>query len=181
MAVVARMVGQGGGGVGVSCAADEHFNGIMQCWPDEWGAHVASFVLDVAVAVRAGKVMVATLQSDDPKQQLAPKERRVIGWIIWDDRFIPGSLYLRKAAVHKDFRNRGVLGAMLTRIVDFASEKSFTQIVADLGPDSSITAEYAKRCGGQPIGEVKGLAGDNYVTTFWSLKPRTAGSGAKAS
>jgi hypothetical protein len=163
--------------VGVACATDGHFAGILRCWPDEWGGRYASFVLDVATAIRAGKVMVAVVENgEDAKDQ--PDKEEVVGWLMWDDRFIPGSLYLRKAAVHKDYRNKGVLGVMLTRVVDFASKASFNQIVADLGPDSMITPEYAKRVGGQPIGEVRGLAGENYVTTFWSLKPRASRANA---
>jgi len=154
----------------VTCAGDQNFPGIMECWPEEWSGPHSPAVLDIATAIRNGKAIVALLRKDGDE-----KTDRVIGWLIWDDRFIPGSMYLRKAAVHKEFRKKGILGVLLMRAVDFAGHASFRQIVGDLGSDSLISPEYAKRLGFKPIGEVKGLAGDGYVTTFYVLKPKSKG------
>ncbi len=152
----------------VDCAVDRNFAGIMECWPEEWQGPFSAGVLDVATAIRSGKTIVAVLRTGGNRET-----DRVVGWLIWDDRFIPGSMYLRKVAVHKDHRKKGILSLLLMHAVDLASRVSFHQIVGDLGPDSLISPDYAKRLGFEPIGHVTGLAGDGYVTTFYRLKPHS--------
>jgi len=151
----------------IKCAEDRSFAGILECWPEESGGPYSSSVLDVAVAIRAGRIMVAELREGNDLNKA-----RVVGWLQWDDRFIPGSLYLRKVMVHKDYRRKGILGLLLARAVEFASKASFSQIVGDLGPDSLLSEAAARKFGFRPIGKVTGLAGERYVTTFWRLKPK---------
>ena len=119
---------QGGGSVSISCASDRSFAGVMECWPEEWPGPYSASVLDVAAAIRSDKIMVATLRTGSDAAT-----DRVIGWLIWDDRFIPGSMYVRKVAVHKDHRKKGVLNLLLMHAVDLASRASFRQIVGGPG------------------------------------------------
>ena len=154
----------------VTCGGDQNFAGIIECWPEEWFGPYSASVLDAATAIRGGKTIVALLRTRGDQ-----KTDRVIGWLIWDDRFIPGCMYLRKAAVHKEYRKRGILGLLLSRAAEFAGPAGFRQIVGDLGADSLVSPEYARRLGFEPMGQVTGLAADGYVTTFYGLKPSSKG------
>jgi hypothetical protein len=151
-------------------AEDRNFAGVMECWPPEWKGPFANEVLDMAVAIRSGKVLIAVLR-DSKRASPNPDQDPVLGWLLWDDRFCPGSLYVRKAAVRRENRKTGILGLLLTEAVDFGNRAGFRQILADMGPDSLVSEDYARRLGFEPIGQVKGLAAEDYVTTFWRLKP----------
>jgi hypothetical protein len=152
----------------IMTAEDRNLAGILECWPPEWNGPFANEVLDIAVAIRAGKILIAGL-SQGPSD--TPDRAVVLGWLVWDDRFSPGSLYIRKAAVHHKHREKGILGLLLTNLVAFATKAGFRQIITDTTPDSLAKPEYGRKLGFEPIGDVTSLAGEGIVTTFWRLKP----------
>jgi hypothetical protein len=64
----------------ITAAEDRDLAGVLACWPPEWKGPFANEVLDIAVAIRAGKVIIAALSQGG--ESSTPDRDSVLGWLV---------------------------------------------------------------------------------------------------